>query len=166
MLLTISYLILIFCLIFIFIEDHKHRLVHVLYYLGLFVSSIVVFVLNEVSISNLYKSFVFLLLNLLILGGYLHLKGEKISKDLSYGGIAIGDLVFLIAIIPLFHFINYAFFYVSGIVFSLFMFFVIQKTKLDNKTTVPLAGYLSVYLLLILITAKTLKISLYKEIVL
>ncbi|MFL0087779.1 hypothetical protein V2550_03800 [Tenacibaculum maritimum] len=86
-------------------------------------------------------------------------------KELFWGGIALGDVVFLIAVIPLFNFINYALFYVFGMVFSLIFHLgitVIEKNYLEKKETVPLAGYLSLFLIIVLILCRKFGFSLYE----
>lgn len=103
----------------------------------------------------------FLVINLLVLSIYMHFKGRQTIKDFFHNGLAIGDVVFLVVVIPLFSFINYAFFYIIGMCFSLLTHIVVQKMKLDERETVPLAGYLSVFLMIILVLSNVLCVSLY-----
>jgi len=59
--------------------------------------------------------------------------------------IGIGDIVFFIAIIPLFFSTTYILFFITGMLFSIACHFIFNKRK---ELHVPLAGYLSIYLLL------------------
>ncbi|WBX75085.1 hypothetical protein PG911_10490 [Tenacibaculum ovolyticum] len=91
----------------------------------------------------------------------MKLRRKVMPKELFFGGVAIGDVIFLVVIIPLFSFINYTIFYVSGMIFSLILHFFVVRFKLDKKETVPLAGYLSVFLLFIFCLDRILKINLF-----
>ncbi|WP_417873663.1 hypothetical protein [Xanthomarina gelatinilytica] len=102
----------------------------------------------------------FLIINLLALGIYMRFKKGTIKGFLN-NGVALGDIVFLVVIIPLFSFLNYALFYIIGMCFSLTIHIVVKKMKLDERETVPLAGYLSLFLIIILVLSNVLCISLY-----
>lgn len=134
---------LIITLLICVYQDFKSRLVHVLllvFILGL--SLFYNFKLDWGWIDPL-KSLLFLVS--ILGGGFLvHsiLKKKPIQDFYKYFGI--GDIVFLLAVIPLFSYINYGLFVISGILFSIilhFVFYVIHKSP-----HIPLVGYLSIYL--------------------
>ncbi|WP_428741584.1 hypothetical protein [Tenacibaculum sp.] len=102
----------------------------------------------------------FLGVNLILLWAYMYLKGKKVTEDF-FLGIAIGDIVFLVVIIPLFSFANYAVFYIVGMCFSLILHIIVQKRKLDERKTVPLAGYLSFFLMITLFLGEVLGFDFY-----
>lgn len=64
--------------------------------------------------------------------------------------IGLGDILFLLAVIPLFQFRNYILFIITGMIFSLLLFLGVRFFK--KMDTVPLAGYLSLFLIGILAT--------------
>ncbi|CAA0143667.1 conserved membrane hypothetical protein [Tenacibaculum maritimum] len=163
--LSTIYILLIVCLVMIFVEDYRYREVHLSYFLGLLLTSSIIFCVKSSVISDLYSNLLFLIINLVFLKCYMILKGKKMPKELFWGGIALGDVVFLIAVMPLFNFINYALFYVFGMVFSLIFHLgitVIEKNYLEKKETVPLAGYLSLFLIIVLILCRKFGFSLYE----
>ena len=57
--------------------------------------------------------------------------------------LGIGDVFYFIAIIPFFGFINYAYFFIGSLFFSIVLFVLLNTT---NKTfiTAPLAGFVSI----------------------
>jgi hypothetical protein len=65
--------------------------------------------------------------------------------------LGIGDIGFFIAIAPLFSPILFSIVYVFGLSFSLFVHLI---TRQDNKQTIPLAGFFSVFLILVLIASR------------
>jgi len=60
--------------------------------------------------------------------------------------IGIGDLLFLVALVPFFTSRNYILFFVMGMIFSLILYGVIKSIyRIEN--TIPLAGYLSIFMI-------------------
>lgn len=148
----------------IFIQDFKDREVHIVFFIGVFITSMLIFINNNNSFHTLFKSTLFLIINLIILKVYTSLKKIDLNSELKYGGLAIGDVLFLFLIIPLFSTINYCFFYISGMIFSLVLHLIIKF--FDKKELVPLAGYLSLYLMIILLISKLYNVDLYSKILL
>lgn len=158
------YLFLFVCLVMIFIEDSKNREVHIIYFLGLFLTSVYSFYIKNNSISSVYPSIFFLIANFSLLKIYMFLAKKKIANELYFGGVAIGDVVFLLVIIPLFSFLNYALFYIIGMCFSLIIHKIVKKRQIDERETVPLAGYLSLFLIGVLFLSILFQFDLYNTI--
>ncbi len=91
---------------------------------------------------------IFLMVNFLSLKVYTKIVKKKTEEGLYFGGLGLGDVLFFVAISPLFNLMNYMLFFVSGILFSMLLHLV-NKLISQNKY-VPLAGYLSLYLIIIL----------------
>lgn len=165
MLIYLAKALLFICLFMIFIQDHKDRAVHILFFLGVCLSSICVFLIQNGDVTIIVMSLFFLVANLILLKLYMRVRKIEMSQDLFWGGIAIGDIVFLLVVIPLFSFHSYAIFFISGMIFSILTHLLFKKVGFDAKETVPLAGYLSIFLILILVVSSILEIDLYKNIV-
>ena len=124
-------------------QDFKSRLVHVaLLIIILSLGLIYNYRMDWGWISPL-KSLLFLVG---ILGGgfVMHSIIKKRPLKDFYKYFGVGDMVFLVAIIPLFSYLNYGLFVISGILLSIlfhFAFYVIHKNP-----QIPLVGYLSIYL--------------------
>lgn len=161
MLLVLFSFLLVLTLFMIFIQDYKDRAVHLFYFITTFALAVVIAVYQKQVLNQIIYSVVFLFLNFLCLKLYFKLKKVALPKDLSFGGLAIGDVVFLIVIIPLFDFYNYLIFFVSGMLFSLILHFSVKLFKKEENQTVPLAGYLALYLLIIIVITSFFKTEIY-----
>ncbi len=88
----------------------------------------------------MYISSLFLIGMMLMLTVYLSIKNNKIIL-ITDGFFSIGDILFLAAVIPLFHFNEYIIFFTIGTSFTLFIHLIVQLYKKQN--TIPYAGYMS-----------------------
>jgi len=86
---------------------------------------------------------------LVLLGLFLYasVKSKRIINPID-SSIGLGDIVFFVAIIPLFFSTTYIFFFSTGMLFSIICHLLFTKNK---EAHVPLAGYLSIYLILFFI---------------
>ena len=75
----------------------------------------------------------------------------------------LGDLLFLIMLIPLFSPINYIAFFLGSIVFSLIIYLILKTFKIYKKEKIPLAGFQSLFLTFVLITQFFFKFNLYND---
>jgi len=90
---------------------------------------------------------VFFLITLGILTAYMSLKSKKfLNPFLHYFGL--GDLLFYIAISPLFLLKDYILFFILSLVFSIVMQFGLKNFIKEN--TVPLAGFSALFLFAVL----------------
>lgn len=138
------YLVLIVLFGVIAYQDIKMRLIH-------FALPMLILVLGMalnwdiISFNELGKSLLFLMLNFVVLALYFFIKNRQwINPFQSMMGI--GDVLFLLGVIPLFSFKNYILFFIIGMLFSL-MLFIFFKHKYRVDETIPLAGYLSIFIL-------------------
>lgn len=127
-------------------EDIKNRLVHI--------ASLSICFLFSIATSLEYKSFYLVtldfILNIILLGlfsvtvyAYIRLKYGSQRKVNEY--IGIGDLLFLIAVAPLFTINNFLFFCIITFIATLIFHFLTYKI-FKNKN-IPLAGYQSLLLI-------------------
>jgi len=140
-------IILLCTLLAVVFQDLKHRAIHVVLPILLCIGAIARFLILEHAISELLFTGVFLVLVLLGLFIYTSVKSKRIINPID-SSIGLGDIVFFIAIIPLFFSTTYILFFSTGMLFTIACHVLFTKNK---EAHVPLAGYLSIYLILLLI---------------
>ena len=86
----------------------------------------------------------FIVLNILALLLYFSVKEKRFTNPIDVK-IGLGDIVFFLAVIPLFITRHYILFFISGLLFSLLIATTLKVISKKNKP-LPLAGYLSIYL--------------------
>lgn len=144
MLLAIN--IIVFCtLLFVIFQDLKYRSIHVALPIVLFIAALGKFFLLEGPATELITTAIFLSIVLIVLFVYVSIKSKKIINPID-GVIGLGDIVFFVAIIPLFYSTSYVLYFTTGMFFSVLCHFLFNKRKAMH---VPLAGYLSIYLLIL-----------------
>ncbi len=128
-------------------QDVRYRHIHIGLPILVFVVSIY---MNKdiIVIFDDLKSLAFIGINFISIVAYFSIKKSKLQNPFKQY-IGIGDLVFLIAVIPLFSFRNYMLFFISGMIFSLVLYAVFQNK--GEQKTIPLAGYLSLYIIVLMI---------------
>ncbi|NQY06578.1 MAG: prepilin peptidase [Flavobacteriaceae bacterium] len=133
-------------LLLIAYQDIKQRAIHVVLPVLLFAISLVYWSQSFIPLEQLLYSFGFVLLCLAAIVIQFSIKNRRLANpfNVSFG---MGDVVFLIAVIPLFTFFQYLIFFVCGMLFSILAFGVSQLIK--KNQLIPLAGYLSVFLILL-----------------
>ncbi len=136
-------------LFFVVIQDIKYRAIHFTLPLGILVLALVRFFVLGKDYHELLQSLFFLVIVLIGLFLYLSLKFKKIINPIDHF-IGLGDLVFFIAVLPLFYKSTYVLFFITGMLFSIISHLLFTK---DKEAHVPLAGYLSIYLGLIQLVA-------------
>lgn len=108
----------------------------------------------EMIIEDMLMIIGFLIIQVAIITLYLLIKFQKALNPFA-GFIGTGDLLFWLAIAPLFSFANFLLFFVSSLSFSS-LIFTTFKGKLGSGSTskarlVPLAGIQAAFLLLMLL---------------
>jgi len=91
----------------------------------------------------------FILVNILCLTLYFSIKNKQFINPID-SKIGLGDIVFFIVIAPLFYLKSYILFFITGLLFSLLLYSVVIRFR-EKQKTIPLAGYLSIYLGMILL---------------
>ena len=139
--------IFLFGLLFMVIyQDWKIRAVHVLIFPLLFISSLYFLSLSEMSPKSIGMNLLFILVLIGCLYSYLSIKHKKfIHFFKEYFGL--GDLLFLVAITPLFTERNFVLFVITGTLLTLLVESVLIHYR--KEKTNPFAGYLAKYLLVI-----------------
>ncbi len=136
---------LLIILAFVFIQDLKHRAIHIS--LPFLIGGIGVYIFfsrNQNPLMLLYN-FLFLLVTFFFLYVYLAIKQKKKLNPFNF--IGLGDVLFFLAIIPFFSITNYILYFITGMLFSIIFFSILQFTT-KNKL-VPLAGLLAFYLIIL-----------------
>ena len=143
-------------LLFVFIQDLKFKAVY--WVLFPFIFALALFSSwNELSLAQLGLNALSLFTLLLGLTLYLTLKERKLVNP-TQGYFAWGDIFFLISILPLFNLYSYLFYFISGTLFVLTVHSILLLLKKANKE-IPYAGYMSIYLVGVLLFCQYYKIS-------
>ena len=128
-------------------QDIKDRMIHVLWFVVIFSATISV---NYVFANNWFDtllSLIFLGVNVSVLFVYISLKNKKITNILETH-LGLGDILFFIAVIPLFSVRNFVLFFILGMFVSMTLHLLFNRFQ--KHLTIPLAGYLSLFLISIL----------------
>lgn len=158
----LAILLLIIGLCIISYEDFRYR-------------AISIWVVGLVFLLGIYHAFInlnwewhFLVFNLSFifvqfwgLSLYFSIKQNKII-NITKKYIGTGDLVFFIAISPLFSPLQFCFFFVFSLILILFLFVIFQAFS-KRETTIPLAGLMSVVLIFYLTILCIYSISPYDD---
>ena len=96
--------------------------------------------------SVLWPNLAFITVLLVLLTAYISIKNKQLTNILKQH-FGLGDVLFFYAIIPLFNVRNLVLFIVTGMVFSLLLHLMVNRFSQKEVATVPLAGYLSIWLI-------------------
>lgn len=138
-------------------QDYRKRMIHlflpvVVFLLGLLIN----YSSESLELVSIVYNCSFILVNFTGLVLYFSIKDRSFANPIDTQ-IGLGDLVFFVAITPLFNLKTFVLFFVFGLVFSLLLhatMLVFKKVK-----TIPLAGYLSLFLVLNIVVKDLLKIN-------
>ena len=111
---------------------------------------------------NLSVNVAFLLFQVVIIFLFSWFKYKK-RVNIFKSVFGLGDLLFLVMILPLFSPLNFVLFFLGSIVFSLLVYLGIKSLKLYKSERVPLAGLQSMYLIIVLISQFLFKFNLYND---
>ncbi len=143
--LLLNIVLCIFLLVLVF-QDFRYRAIHVLIVMAVFIISCSLLWIEQKTLMSIGKTVLFISVTMISLWGYISIKNGTVINPFRRA-IGIGDVLFFLAITPLFSLFNYMIFFITGMLISiLFVFFFGKFTK--NKL-IPLAGILSAYLVLI-----------------
>ncbi|MEW4923118.1 prepilin peptidase [Algibacter sp. 2305UL17-15] len=135
---------LIVILGFVFFQDFRKRTIHVALPIILFLLALVInYKSTDLRLNCVAYNMAFVLMNIIGLVLYFSLKNRKFINPIDTY-IGLGDIVFFLAITPLFNFKPFILFFILGLLFSLLLhlgFVLFKQVK-----TIPLAGYLSLFL--------------------
>lgn len=154
-------IILVVSLIFLMFQDIKNRKIS---WPLLLVMPVAFFLTGQIEsfnaeyFGNVLFNVAFVILQLAIAAGYFFLKEKKV-KNLINNKLGIGDILFLLSITFIFSKVNFIVFYVSGLLFSMIIYLFLLGLKAVKQKTIPLAGLLSAYLLIVFVCSLFLKFS-------
>lgn len=145
----IALAILLLCLVLIFIQDITYRRIHVIlpiviFSLSFFIIPLKKYDLVEILVFN--TCFFFITLGTLTL--YMSLKSKKFLNPFEHY-FGLGDLLFYVAITPLFLLKNYILYFILSMLFAILM--QLGLKKFITEETVPLAGFSALFLFIILL---------------
>jgi len=132
----------------IFWQDNKMRHIHVVLPVIVFLSAY--FMVESMPTNHvvILSNLVFLLITFVTLITYMSIKNKKyINPFKNYFGL--GDLLFYIAISPLFLLKNYIVFFVCSMIFAIGIQYLFKKHI--SQDSVPLAGLSTVLMMLIIL---------------
>ena len=149
---------LVLSLLAVLLQDLKFRKIHVVLPVLIFVFSLLIFNKTARLTPKIYVAnalFFIIVLAFLIL--YMSLKNRKFINPFAHY-FGLGDLLFFLAVTPLFVTYNYIVFFIFSMVFAIVLQLLFKKTM--QHQTIPLAGFSA--LLLLLLIAKDLLFSFNK----
>ena len=127
-------------------EDFRFRAIH-WYWLALL--GIFAFFYSTSSTTDILANLGFLMIQITGLTLYFSIKNKRIVNIID-SQIGLGDLLFFIPLCLLFKPANFLSFFVISLLGSLIGFIFIQKFWLKKIETIPLAGCMSIFLMLFL----------------
>ena len=140
------HIVLLIMLSIAFYQDQKYRAISWIIFPVLSLLSIGIFFQWDFSLKNIGLNLLFLTIVLFSLTLYLSIKEKKIVNIIN-GRFGLGDILFLLAVTPLFGNENYILFFISGMFLSAIFHLIISRGNLSAK--IPLAGYLALYIILL-----------------
>ncbi|WP_425236624.1 hypothetical protein [Ulvibacterium sp.] len=138
-------MVLFVLLLLVFFQDMRYRAIHVALPLVIALLGMVLFFIKNYPVWILWHTFLFLVLTCSGLYVYLSFKAKKLVNP--FISIGEGDFLLFFAVIPFFSTSNYILFFITGMLFSMFAFFIIRAITKTNL--VPLAGLLALYMVLL-----------------
>ena len=136
-------ILLILVLLFIFFQDLKFRAVYWFLFPIVLVLSVWVG-LDLTNVENMLWSLSFFLFSMGFLTLYMSFRQGKLI-NITKGFFSWGDILFLLAIIPLFSFHLYLMFFTLGTIGTLLVHGLVLTVSKGDKT-IPFAGYMSLFL--------------------
>lgn len=133
---------LIILLFAVFFQDLKLRVIHITLPISIAVLGIVFFLNDSYAVLILWYNTLFLVLT--FFGLYIYLSVKHLRLVNPFKSIGLGDFLFFLAVIPYFSTANYILYFVSGMLFSILSFLILQRITKTNL--VPLAGLLALYM--------------------
>ncbi|NOQ74884.1 MAG: hypothetical protein GQ574_22915 [Crocinitomix sp.] len=131
-------------LIIAFLQDWKHRAISWVIFPLLLIVAGLIFWTADLSKLTLVFNMVFLTIVIGCLFLYVSFKRGELT-NIFKADLGLGDVLFLIAITPLFMDRNYILFFITGMIVSGLVHLAIAGGKKNVK--IPLAGYLALYII-------------------
>lgn len=158
MALHLTYFLLIVFLLFMLYYDVKTRMIHIVLPVLVFcLATLINYISDDLKLSYIIYNTGFVLVNIIGVTLYFSLKSKSLINPID-NSIGLGDIVFFLAITPLFNLKTFILFFIAGLVFSLFVYGITSLFK--RVRTIPLAGYLSLFLAINLVIQNVFKVNL------
>ncbi|MFM9987826.1 prepilin peptidase [Flavobacterium sp.] len=140
---------MLLCLLFVFFQDWKYRHIHVALPIAIFsLSFYITQQQSNIVLKIMSYNIIFFLITLSVLTIYMSIKNKKILNPFqNYFGL--GDLLFYIAITPLFLLQKYVLFFILSMVFAVLM--QLGLKRIIKQETVPLAGFSALLLIMVIL---------------
>lgn len=140
---------LLICFFTIFLQDWKYRRIHIVLPIMIFLISLYTTQINtSISFEIVSYNSLFFLTTLSFLVIFMSVKNKHFLNPFqNYFGL--GDLLFYIAISPLFQLKNYILFFIMSMIFAIVLQLGLKKIIKDN--TIPLAGFSAILIMVIII---------------
>jgi hypothetical protein len=123
----------------------------------LFVISILINLkLTLLGIETIFVNLTFVLINILGLIFFFSFKKGKLANPINKN-IGAGDVIFFVSITPLFSLNRYVLFFIGSMLLSLVIHIVFFK----KKVSIPLAGYMALFLITVFSLEMFLKTSFF-----
>jgi hypothetical protein len=158
-------ILFIVLLLVIFYQDLKFQAVSwILFPIGILIGFLVLKAEYSIKLFsiNLFINIGFISFQMLIILLYFRLKYKGFS-GVFQKAFGIGDLLFFIMITPLFSPLNYIAFFIASMFFSLLIFILLTKMKLYKNSKIPLAGFQSIFLVIIICLGYFLNWNFYSD---
>lgn len=144
-----TYIIILFSLAIVFVQDWKYREIHLLLPIVIFSTSFFMIPIKSLYLIKItFYNATFFLITLSILTIYMSLKSKKFLNPFQHY-FGLGDLLFYIAITPLFLLQNYILFFILSMLFAVLL--QLSLKRILKKQTVPLAGFTALFLCMIIL---------------
>lgn len=155
----------ILLLFFITFQDFRYKAVSwILFPIGFIASITISYV--EIPFSDLlFNSLInslFIAFQMAVILVFSWIKFKQV-KNIFTQIFGLGDLLFLIMICPLFSPVNFVFFYILSLAFSLLVYLILKYLKIYNDTKIPLAGLQSFFLAILFISIFFIRFSLLND---
>ena len=135
--------VLLFLLfLIVFYQDLKMRAVHWVLFPLVFGISIL-YTFKEFQLDHLGANVMFLILLLGSLTVYLSLRNGTLV-NITKGFFSWGDILFLVAIVPLFNFTSFMLFFTVGTLLTVIVHLLARLIVKQNET-IPFAGYMALF---------------------
>nr|WP_256935110.1 hypothetical protein [Olleya sp. HaHaR_3_96] len=113
------------------------------------------YIFEELSFKDTIYNIGFIAVNIIGLSLYFSIKNKKFINPIDES-IGLGDILFFLAITPLFTLKPFIVFFVVSLLLTLLFYSIVNAIK--KTSTIPLAGYLSIFLMAFLIIRDVFKI--------
>jgi len=144
MVLTALHIVLILSLLFCVYQDVKDRTIHLVWFGLILITTLSINYLSGNNWIDSLFSMLFLIVNISVLFLYISFKNKK-RINIFDKYLGLGDVLFFVTIIPMFSLRNFVLYFILGMIVSMILHLFFNRFQ--KHLTIPLAGYLSLFLI-------------------